>query len=87
MIPPKVDRTPKARRDLIEIAVALERNSRRASARFLDAADATFTRLARSPESGPVVEHDDPATEGLRYPLIHRFRNYVAFYRPIPGGI
>jgi toxin ParE1/3/4 len=55
--------------------------------RFLAQAEATFQRLARMPGIGTRYEPDEPLYAELRYFPVSRFRMYLVFYRPIPGGI
>ncbi len=87
MSPSKIVRTPKARRDIIEIATTLGRTSPATEDRFLDALEATLSRLARNPEIGPIVDFASHEPTDLRYALVQRFRNYVIFYRASPNGI
>ena len=83
-----VEKTPAAVRDLIEIGDYLAQVASLAMAeRFIDAAEATFERLARLPGIGAIYESDDPAFEGFRHGIIDTFSNYVVFYRPTDGGI
>ncbi|MHC5541248.1 type II toxin-antitoxin system RelE/ParE family toxin [Singulisphaera rosea] len=55
--------------------------------RFLAQAEATFSRLARMPGIATIYEPDEPMYIGLRYFPISRFRDFLVFYREIPGGI
>lgn len=59
----------------------------RVADRFFVQAEATFARLARMPGLGTRYEPDEPLHADLRYFPIARFRKYLFFYRPVPGGI
>ncbi len=59
----------------------------RVADRFFVQAEATFARLARMPGLGTRYEPDEPLYADLRYFPISRFRQYLVFYRPVPGGI
>ncbi len=48
--------------------------------RFLDAAEATFGRLAVTPGIGEPVETRDPLVRGLRCSSISGFPNHLIFY-------
>jgi toxin ParE1/3/4 len=77
-----------ARQDLISIYRHYAREAGvRVADRFYAAAEATFTRLAKSPGLGARYHPDHPALAGLRYSTVSRFKNYLVFYRPIGGGI
>ncbi len=55
--------------------------------RFLAQAEATLTRLVRSPGLGTLYHHDHPALTDVRYFPISHFKKYLVFYRPMTGGI
>jgi len=77
-----------ARQDLVDVFYYYARQGSLAGARrFLAQAEATFRRLARMPGIGTRYEPDEPLYAELRYFPISRFRMYLVFYRPIPGGI
>jgi toxin ParE1/3/4 len=46
-----------------------------------------LARLAGMPGIGTRYELHEPLHAGLRYYPITRHRNFIVFYRPIPGGI
>ncbi len=50
-------------------------------------AEATFQRLAAMPGLGTRYEPHEPLYGGLQFFPVSRFRIYLIFYRPIPGGI
>jgi toxin ParE1/3/4 len=59
----------------------------RVADRFFAQAEATFARLASMPGMGARYEPDEPLYADLRDFPVSRFRDYLVFYRPIPGGI
>lgn len=83
------EKRPRAIRDLSDIAVYLadESGSDDLAFRFLDAAEASFERLAAMPEMGAAREHRDPALANVRMWPIVGFDNYLIFYCPVEGGI
>jgi len=84
-----VNRSPDARRDLIEVYRRYEREAgTRTAERFLTVAEAAFLRLAAMPAMGARLDLDRPLIADLRYlPLPSRFKKHIVFYRPVPGGI
>src|SRR5687768_8070298 len=84
----RVVRRPAADRDLVAIFRHYARQAGLGVAdRFFAEADATFARLAGMPGIGTRYEPDAPLFADLRYFPVARFRSYIIFYRPIPGGI
>jgi toxin ParE1/3/4 len=83
----KVVRAPAAENDLAEIADFLASKSPRSALRFLDAAEAAFTRLLDIPALGGVYESSNPRLDGLRVWPVPGFPNYLIFYRPAEHGI
>lgn len=82
-----VTKTPQARRDLIELADYIARDSLDTAERFLNAAEAAFHLLAGMPEMGALCEFRDPEAVGVRMWSIRGFENYVVFYRPLQDGV
>jgi len=84
----EIIRRPSANRDLVDIFrhYAHEAGMRVAD-RFFVQAEATFAWLARKPNLGTRYEPDEPLYADMRYFPISRFRKYLVFYRPVPGGI
>ena len=84
----RIDRRPAATRDLV---AAYRHYAREAGVRVADRyfaqVETTFARLARMPGMGTRYEPDEPLYADLRYFPVSRFRNYLVFYRPVPGGI
>jgi plasmid stabilization system protein ParE len=85
--PPEVLRRPAAIRDLIELADGFDQVSQELSDRFLDAAEATVARLARSPGIGAPWEDEQLDLVGVRYSTVDQFRNQVIFDRGTGTGI
>ncbi len=71
----------------MEAIAYLAERSEQAARRFRVQTEATFGRLAASPEIGTRYEPEDPAYAELRYFPIAKFPKYLAFYRPVPDGI
>lgn len=86
-MPARVTKSRQARRDLREHFVYIGRDSVAAARRFLKAADKAMERLAWMPEMGSPWGSNNPALAGLRIWSIHKFENYLIFYRPLPDGI
>ncbi len=81
-------RRPSANRDLVTIFRHYAREAGiRVADRFFAETEATFARLASMPGMGTRYEPEEPLYADLRYFPISRFRMYLVFYRPIPGGI
>jgi len=84
----KINRRPSANRDLVEIFRHYARGAGiQVADRFFAQAEATFARLATMPGTGTRYEPDEPLHADLRYCPVSRFRKYLVFYRPVPGGI
>lgn len=73
--------------DLEHRSEYIRQHNPRAALRFLDAAEATFQRLAAMPGMGARYEPDHPALAELRFFPISRFKKDLIFYRPLPDGI
>jgi toxin ParE1/3/4 len=83
-----VNKRPSARRDLVDIFYYyVSKGTLPTARRFLAQAEATFQRLADMPGLGARYEPHEPLYAELRYFPVTRFRVYLVFYRPIPGGI
>ncbi len=87
MSEPIVLKKPLVRIDLAGCYAYIWERSPDAAGRFRQAAEATFTALAKSPGIGEVYKVNNPRLEGLRCTNVRRFKNYLIFYLPIPGGI
>ena len=84
---PSVRKSPKARRDLAEIAAYIAFDNPSAADRFLIAAEDAFDKLARMPGMGALHEFSEPKLKDLRSWPITRFRNYLIFYRQTENAI
>jgi toxin ParE1/3/4 len=83
-----IHRHHKARQDLVDIFRYYAREAGlRVARRFFAQVEATFTRLAGMPGIGTHYDLDHPALAELRFFPVARFRKYLVFYRPVPGGI
>ncbi len=82
-----ITKTPQARRDLIDLADYIARDSLDTAERFLNAAEAAFHLLANSPELGTLCEFRNPEATGTRMWSIGGFENYLVFYRPLEDGV
>src|SRR5215471_12411947 len=80
----RVVRRPRARRDIVEIAVYLADQSLEASNRFLDAAEESLQMLARLPHAGSLCRFRNPK---FRLWRVRGFENYPIFYRPLQDRI
>ncbi len=84
----RVIRRDAARRDLVEIVYYyLDQGSLAAAQRFRDQAEALLGRLADMRGIGTPYDPDHRALAGLRFLPVTRFKKYLIFYRPVPGGI
>jgi toxin ParE1/3/4 len=84
----RIERHDAAQNDLDEIAEYIRQRSPRAALRFVDAAEATFERLAGMPDMGTRYEPEGMASVAeLRHFPISQFPTYLVFYRPLPEGI
>jgi len=83
-----INKLPSARRDLVGIFYHYLREGTLPTARrFLAQAEATFQRLAGMPGMGTRYQPDEPRYADLLSFPVSRFRMYLVFYRPVPGGI
>jgi toxin ParE1/3/4 len=82
-----VSRTPEVRRDLIEITDFISHDNLDAALRFLDAAEETFHFLQENPQAGAIYRSANEALPTFRVWPIHRYRNFLAFYRLTDDGI
>lgn len=83
-----IHRRLKARQDLVDIYRYYAREAGLSVAqRFFAQVEATVTRLAGMPGMGTHYDLDHAVLAELRFFPVSRFRMYLVFYRPVPGGI
>src|SRR5262245_23801199 len=82
-----VKKRPRAEQDLLHHFVYLGERNPEAAEHFLDAAEAAFHLVARTPRMGPAWDSPSPRLAGLRSWTIREFPNYRICYRPIRSGI
>lgn len=83
----RIVKQPQAQRDVVNLGLYLKQRSANAARRFLDRTERAFAQLAEMPEMAGLFQTTSRALMGLRVWPIPRFRNYLIFFRPIPGGI
>lgn len=83
----QIHKKPAVWHDLLEHVDFLSQRNPNAAERFLDAVEASFNFLAENPLLGGVCAFEHPAAQDLRHWSIRGFKNYVAFYRPLPNGV
>jgi toxin ParE1/3/4 len=85
----QVEVRPQAIKDLANIAVYLaeESGNDELAFRFLDAAEATFAKLAAMPEMGATRDFRDPRLDSVRMWRITGFDSHLVFYRPTDSGV
>ncbi len=83
----RITKRPAAKRDLIEQADFIAQDNLEAALRFLDAAEKTFTQLAKFPRIGKSRKVKSLVFANVRQFPITDFEKYLVFYRPIKGGI
>lgn len=83
----RIVRRPKARQDIVEIAIYLAERSIEASDAFLEAIQSAFQLLASLPEMGSPRRFQSPRLAGMRMWPVEGYENYLIFYRPLSDGI
>lgn len=78
---------PNARLDVVEVAATIGNDNITAANHFLDACEATFDFLAKSPELGGVYPTKNPRLSGLRVFQVQGFPNHLTFYLNRPNNI
>src|SRR4051794_8081984 len=84
---PIATKTPRARKDLVEIAAYIGQFNEDAAYRFLIAAARDFNTLSEFPGLGARRELRNPKFAALRSWPIGGFQNYLIFYSPTRRGI
>jgi toxin ParE1/3/4 len=72
--------------DVEGAAEHIQENNADAAARFLDAVEATYRELRRSPMRWPIYPLSHPRVAEVRKRAVIGFRNYLVFYR-VEGGV
>lgn len=83
----RVDIRPRARVDVVELAIYIGKDSILAANRFLDASETTFRFLGKSPQIGAVYPTRHKRLHGLRVFRVKGFANHLAFYLERTHGI
>ncbi len=83
----RIKKTPRAKADLIDPFEFIGSDDPDAAERFLDAAEAAFELLARTPKRAALREYLNPKLTRLRMWPIRKFQRHLIFYRPIEDGI
>ncbi len=84
---PQIETTPLAKQDLVDVGQFIAEDSVTAAARFLDAAERAFKKLADMPAMGAPVECRHDRLTAIRMWPIRGFPNHLIFYRPLKDGI
>ena len=71
---------PKARMDVVELATYIGKDNVTAANRFLDACEATFEFLVKSPQIGAIYRTKNPRLVDLRVFRVKGFPNHLTFY-------
>lgn len=72
---------------IIEQAYWIAEDSPEAADRFIDAAEASFSFLEKSPEIGREYEAKNKRLSGVRVWRVSGFEKHLIFYRPHPEGV
>jgi toxin ParE1/3/4 len=86
-VKPRIIIRPTADAELEEQAAYIAQDSLDAALRFLRAAEATFGKLAETPEIGRLWASGDERLAGVRVWHVKGFENWLIFYRPSGDGI
>ena len=79
---------PQAAWDLDDHAMYLGINASPTIAnRFQRMVEKTFAQILDAPELGSPWESSQEALQGVRFRLVHRFKNHVVFYRVIKENV
>ena len=78
---PVINKSPRAKADILDLAEFLARSSLAVAERFIDAAEASIQDLILMPEMGNPWETENPRLRGLRYRPVKGFKNHLVFYR------
>ena len=84
---PKIRRSAQSVEDVYEIATYLLKDGLSIAERFLDAIEATFQTLGRTPLIGVPNAGSKHSQTGLRRWRVRGFENFMIFYRLLANGI
>jgi toxin ParE1/3/4 len=77
----------KAIEDLEGISDYLSERNVSVALRFLEAVEESFRFLERFPLSGRGCRFRSPDLSNVRKRIVHDFRRYVIYYRPVENGV
>lgn len=83
----KLIKRKKSKHDIIELADYIAHDSMEVAERFMDAAEAAFQFLARTPGAGARRDYLSSSLAGLRVWPIRGFEKHLIFYRDTPEGL
>jgi toxin ParE1/3/4 len=84
---PKYIFKPKARQDVLEIAVHIARDNFAAAEAFLSAVENTCRNIAKTPAIGSRRSYVNSLLADVRMLPVGGFGGYLIFYRPLKTGI
>ena len=79
--------TPRAHRDIVELATFIGRENLQAADRFFDQVDQLCDLLATTPMVGSHFSVANPRLQGMRVLQVPTFPNHLAFFMPVDGGV
>lgn len=82
-----VTRRPAAEDDLVDIWVYIAREDLAAAERVLSAIEETVKLLSDTPDMGICHVTRIKRLAGIRFFPAKRFRSFLIYYQPVPGGI
>ena len=82
-----IRRRPRAIHAIIDLAAYIGERSPASAERFMDATEATFQKLERTPGLGHLHQSDDPRLANIRVYAVKGFPNHLIFYQVIDNGI
>lgn len=85
LMPERLEQHPLVREDLIDIHQHIASDNFEAADRVIEAIRSLFRRLKYHPLCGTGYPHPD--VQDLRKALVPEFRNYIVFYRHLPGVV
>lgn len=83
----RIAKRAKAKQDLIDLAEYIARDNVDAAERFVDAAEAAFLLLSKTPGAGATSEFFTSELAGVRVWPIRGFEKHLIFYRQLADGL